>query len=74
MQVKMEQRGRELDSFKEIVKKAVITKAKATLRPCSYICNTDKHCFWGSWLSAAKTSTQGQPMKEPRVKEPKPRS
>ena len=41
VQVKIEQRVQELDSFKEIVKKAINAEAKATLRPCSYTCNTD---------------------------------
>ena len=74
MQVEMEQRGRELDSFKEIVKKAVDAEAKAAFRPRSYARNTNQHCLWGSRLSEAKTSAQGQPMKDPRVKEPKPKS
>ena len=74
VQVKMEQRGQKLNSFKEIVEKAVNAKAKAALRPCSYTCNTNKDCFWDNWPSAAKTSTQGQPMKDPWVKKPKPRS
>ena len=74
MRVEMEQRGRELDSFKEIVKKTVNAKAKAALMPCSYARNTDQHCFQGSWPSAAKTSIQGKPIKDPRVEKPKPRS
>ena len=41
MMVKMEQRGRELNSFKELVEKAVDAKAKAALRPRSYTCKTD---------------------------------
>ena len=67
----MEQRGQKLNSFKEIVEKAVNAKAIAALRPRPYVCNTNQHCFWGSRPSIAKTSTQGQPMKDPRVKEPK---
>ena len=74
VQVKIEQRGWELDSFEEIVEKAVDTKAKAALKPCSYACDTDQYCLQGSWPSAAKTSAQGQPMKDPRVEEPKPKS
>ena len=73
MQVEIEQRGRKLDSFEEIVKKAVDAKAKAALRPRSYACDTDQHCFWGSWPSASKTSAQGQPMKDSQVEEPKPK-
>ena len=57
VQVEMEQRGQELNSFKEIVEKAVNAKAKATLRPRSYACNVDQHCLQGSQPSAAKTIT-----------------
>ena len=67
----MEQRGQELNSFEELVIKAVDTKAKAALWPRSYACETDQHCLWGSWPSAAKASTQGQPMKDLRVEETK---
>ena len=35
MQVEMKQRNQKLDSFKEIVKKAVNVKAKAAFRLCS---------------------------------------
>ena len=74
VQVKIEQHGQELDSFEEIVEKAVDTKAKAVLKPCSYTRDTDQHCLQGSWPSIAKTNAQGQLMKDPRVKEPKPKS
>ena len=47
MQVKIEQRGQELDSFEEIVKKAIDAKGKAAFRPRSYTCNIDQHCFRG---------------------------
>ena len=73
MKVKMEQRGRKLDSFKELVKKAVNAKAKAALWPRSYACKTDQHCLQGSQSSAVKTSTQGQLIKDPMVKKPKSR-
>ena len=59
MQVEMKQRGQELNSFEEIVQKTVDAKAKAALRPRSYICNTNQYYLRGSRLSAAKTSTQG---------------
>ena len=61
----MEQRGQELNSFKKIVEKAVNAKAKAAFRPRSYACDTDQHCLWSSWPSAAKTNTQSQPIKDP---------
>ena len=66
----MEQRRRELDSFEELIKKAVDAEAKAALRPRFYARKTDQHCLSDSQTSAAKASTQGQPMKDPRVKEP----
>ena len=71
VRVEMEQRGRELDSFKELVEKAVDAEAKATLRLRFYIYKTDQHCLRDSRPSAAKANTQGQPIKNPRVEEPK---
>ena len=59
VRVKIEQRGRELDSLNKLVKKAVNAKDKTTLWPCFYACKTDQHYFRGSWLSTAKASTQG---------------
>ena len=69
----MEQRGWEFDSFEKLVEKAVDAKAKTALRPRSYARETDQYCLRGSRPSAAKASTQGQPMKGPRVEEPKSR-
>ena len=46
--VEMEQRGRELDSFEELVEKAVNAEAKTALRPRSYARKTDQHCLRGS--------------------------
>ena len=48
-----------------------MAKAKAALRLCSDACNTNQYCLWGSRSSVAKTGTQGQPMKNPQVKESK---
>ena len=73
VRVEMEERGRELDSFKELVEKTVDAEAKAALRPRSYARKTNQYCLWGSRPLAAKASTQGQPMKDPRVEEPKSR-
>ena len=73
VRVQMEQRGRELDSFKELVEKAIDAEAKATLRPRFYAREIDQYCLRGSRPLAAKASTQGQPMKDPRVEEPKSR-
>ena len=41
VRVEIEQRGRELTSFKELVKKAVDAEAKAALWPRSYACETN---------------------------------
>ena len=41
VRVEIEQCGRELDSFKELVKKTVDAEAKAALQPRSYACETD---------------------------------
>ena len=73
IRVEMEQCGRELDSFKELVKNAVDAEARATLRPRSYARETDQSFLRDSRPSAAKASTQGQPMKDLRVKELKSR-
>ena len=56
VRVKIEQRGRELDNFEELVKKAVDTEAKAALRPRSYARKTDPNCLRDSRPSAAKAS------------------
>ena len=53
----MEQRGQELDSFEELVKKAVNAEGKAALRPLFYACKTDQYCIRKSRLSTAKAST-----------------
>ena len=69
--VKIEHRGRELDSFKELVKKTVNGKPNAALQPRSYTCKTNQHCLRGSQPLATKASNQSQPMKDSRVKKPK---
>ena len=71
VRVEIELRGWELNSFKELVYKAVDAKAKAALWPRSYACKTDQHCLWGSRPLVAKASTQSQPMKDPRFEERK---
>ena len=73
LRVKMKHRGREFNSFEELVEKAVNAEAKATLWPRSYTCKTDQYCLWGSQPLAAKASTQNQPIKDSRVEEPKSR-
>ena len=73
IRVEMEQRDRELNSFKELVEKTVDAEAKAALRPCFYTRKTDQYCLRGSRPSAAKASIQGQLIKDPKVEEPKSR-
>ena len=71
IKVEIEERGRKLNSFEELVEKAVDAEARAAFRPCFYVCKTDKHSLQDSRPSAAKASTQGQLIKDPRVKKPK---
>lgn len=49
VKVEMEQRGRKLNSFDEIVEKTFNTEAKASLKPCSYICEIDQWYIWGNY-------------------------
>ena len=73
VRVEIEQRSQELDSFKELVEKTVNAKAKAAFWPRSYTYKIDQHCFQDSRPFAAKTNTQGQPIKDPRVEKTKSR-
>ena len=43
IKVEIEQRGQEFDSFEELIKKAVDTKAKAALRTYFYTRKTDQY-------------------------------
>ena len=45
VRVEIEQWGQELDSFKELVKKAVDAKAKIALQPHCYAHKIDQHCL-----------------------------
>ena len=74
VRVKIEQRGQELNSFKELVKKTVDVEAKTALQPRSYACETDQNPLRGNRLLVAKASTKGQPMKDPKVKKSKSRT
>ena len=52
----------ELESFVQIVKKAVVAKAKASPRPWATAWDIDQQCPWGIRLAnttAAKASNQG---------------
>ena len=48
IKAEMDQRGRELDSFEELVEKVVEAEAKAALRPASYARKTDHRCLQGT--------------------------
>lgn len=71
---KIEQRGQEFDSFKEIFENTVDVEAKAARRPHSSSRESNQHCFWDSQLVIANASTQGQSMKDARVDKSKARS
>ena len=73
VRVEIEQCGQKLDSFEELVEKPVKATAKAALRPRFYARKTNQHYLWRSQLSAAKTSTKSQPIKDIRVEKPKSR-
>lgn len=55
MIIEIEQRGRKLVSFKKIVEKAVMAKAKSALKSHSYTCETNEYCAQGSRLVANKS-------------------
>ena len=65
----------ELESFVQIVKKAVVAEAKANLRSRATTKDMDQHCPRGS-RSANSTAAknQGQSIKDPREEEPKVRA
>ena len=73
----MEQKGRELDNWEEIIKKAVEVEAKAGLQPAFYIREIDHQALRGNCfahVTAAKVQTQGTIMKDPRIEKPKPKA
>lgn len=45
IKAEIDQRGRELESFEELVDRAVKAKAKAALQLGSYACETDYRCL-----------------------------
>ena len=73
VRVKIKQRNRELDSFKELIKKIVDVEAKAVFWLRSYTCETDQNCLQRSQPSTVKANTQGQPMKNRKIGKPKSR-
>ena len=74
LKVKIKQRGREFDSFEEIIKKTVNAKTKAIFRPRCYLFKTNQYCLQGSRLASTKAGTQAQSMKDSKTKKPKSRS
>ena len=62
----------ELESFDQMVKKAVNTKAKSALRPRSSTKKMDQNCPWGNRLANSTIAkSQGSAMKDSRSEEPK---
>ena len=56
---KLQNEDHKLKSFVQIVKKAVVAKAKANLWSRATTKNIDQHCFWNFWSAnsiAAKAS------------------
>ena len=46
----------ELESFVQIIKKTIVVKAKANLRPRGTTCNIDQNCLQGSRLAQTTTA------------------
>ena len=58
----MDQNNFQLINYEELVARAVRAKAKASLRPSSYVRETDQNCLQGNWpahTTAHKVQTQG---------------
>ena len=68
----LEHRDLELESFNQMVKKAVDAEAKSALRPCSSTKEMDQHCPRGN-RPANSTKSQSSTMKNPRSEELKVR-
>ena len=68
----LEHRDLELESFDQMVKKAVDAEAKSALRPRSSTKEMDQHCPRGN-RPTNSTKSQGSTMKDPRSEEPKVR-
>ena len=65
----MEQRSRELDSWTEIVEKAVDTEAQASLQPTSYIKEMDQQCLRGNQPNSTRASIKGNSVRDLRTEE-----
>lgn len=78
---KLQNKNLELESFVQIIKKAVIAKAKANLWPWATTCDIDQQCtqgFRSTNTTADKASSwsnsQSQSINDPCVEEPKAQS
>ena len=79
VKAQMEQRGRELDSWEELVEKAINAEAKASLQPPSILREMDQRCQRGNRPATLLWPSPGfQPLGiletiPPRKPKPKPR-
>ena len=72
IRVELEHRDLELESFEQLVKKVVEAEGKASLRPRTITREMDQHCSRSSRpANSTVAKSQGSPMKDPRVEEPK---
>ena len=70
--VELEHWDLELESFDQIVKKAVDTEAKSALRPCFSTKEIDQHYLQGNRpANSTVVKSQSNAIKNPRTKEPK---
>ena len=65
----MEQRGRELDSWTEIIEKVVNAKAQVSLQSTFYIKEIDQQCLRDNQPNFTRASTQGNSIKDLRTEE-----
>ena len=79
IKAQMEQRGRELDSWEELVEKAIDAEAKASLQPQSILREMDQRCPHGNrpahaTVAKPQTSTRDprdEPSEKPKTSGPK---
>ena len=72
---KLQKEDHELESFIQIVKKAVVAETKANLRPRATTKDMDQHYPWGSRsANSTRAKNQGQSIKDPQEEEPKVRA
>ena len=69
VRVEMNQRGRELDSFREIIERAVDAEATAKLRPSSNTYEMDQNCLRGNRSvqpTVAQSPYRARPTEDPQ--------